>query len=48
LAERIEKRNVLVKDRGHLPMLENTIRVTVGTRDMNKKFVSALTESMEE
>jgi histidinol-phosphate/aromatic aminotransferase/cobyric acid decarboxylase-like protein len=29
-------------------MLENTIRVTVGTRDMNKKFVSALTESMEE
>jgi histidinol-phosphate aminotransferase len=48
LAERIEKRNVLVKDRGHLPMLENTIRVTVGTRDMNEKFVDALTQSMEE
>lgn len=48
LAERLEKRNVLVKDRGHLPLLENCIRVTVGTKTMNQSFVSALKESLEE
>jgi histidinol-phosphate/aromatic aminotransferase/cobyric acid decarboxylase-like protein len=44
----MENHNVLVKDRGHLPLLENCIRVTVGTRDMNKTFVSALNVSLEE
>jgi len=48
LTERMENRNVLVKDRGYLPLLENCIRVTVGTRNMNKTFLSALTESLEE
>jgi histidinol-phosphate aminotransferase len=48
LTERLEKRNVLVKDRGHLPLLENCIRVTVGTRNMNKTFVTALKTSLEE
>jgi histidinol-phosphate aminotransferase len=48
VAERMESRNVLVKDRGHLPLLENCIRVTVGTRNMNQAFLSALKESMEE
>jgi histidinol-phosphate aminotransferase len=48
LTERIENRNVLVKDRGHLPLLENCIRVTVGARSMNEAFVSALKESLEE
>lgn len=48
LTERMEKRNVLVKDRGHLPLLENCIRVTVGTRDMNESFVSALKKSLKE
>ena len=48
LTNRIENQNVLVKDRGHLPLLENCIRVTVGTRDMNEKFVSALKLSLEE
>jgi histidinol-phosphate aminotransferase len=48
LTERMENRNVLVKDRGHLPLLENCIRVTVGTRNMNETFVSALKESLEE
>jgi histidinol-phosphate aminotransferase len=47
ITERLEKRNILVKDRGHLPLLENCIRVTIGTRNMNKKFVSALKESLE-
>ena len=46
--ERLESRNVLVKDRGHLPLLENCIRVTVGTRNMNETFLSALKESLEE
>jgi len=48
VTERMEKRNVLVKDRGHLPLLENCIRVTVGTRNMNETFLSALNESLEE
>lgn len=46
--ERLETRNVLVKDRGHLPLLENCIRVTVGTRIMNETFLSALKEALEE
>jgi len=48
VTERMENRNVLVKDRGHLPLLENCIRVTVGTRNMNEAFLSALKESLEE
>jgi len=48
VAERMENRNVLVKDRGHLPLLENCIRVTVGTRSMNQAFLSALKDSLEE
>jgi histidinol-phosphate aminotransferase len=48
VTERMENRNVLVKDRGHLPLLENCIRVTVGTRNMNENFVSALKASLEE
>lgn len=45
---RLERRNVLVKDRGNFPLLENCIRVTVGTRGMNQTFVSALKEALEE
>ncbi|MCW4015278.1 MAG: histidinol-phosphate transaminase [Candidatus Bathyarchaeota archaeon] len=48
LTEQLEKRNVLVKDRGQLPLLENCIRVTVGTRNMNQAFISALKASLEE
>jgi histidinol-phosphate aminotransferase len=48
VVERMENRNVLVKDRGHLPLLENCIRVTVGTRNMNQAFLSALKDSLEE
>ena len=48
VTERMEKRNVLVKHRGHLPLLENCIRVTVGDRNMNEAFLSALKESLEE
>jgi len=48
VAKRLENRNVLVKDKGDLPLLKNCIRVTVGTRDMNKAFLSALKEALEE
>jgi histidinol-phosphate aminotransferase len=48
VAKRLENRNVLVKDRGNLPLLKNCIRVTVGTRGMNKTFLSALEEALEE
>jgi histidinol-phosphate aminotransferase len=48
VAKRLENRNVLVKDRGDLPLLKNCIRVTVGTRDMNEIFLSALKEALEE
>lgn len=46
--KRLESRNVLVKDRGSLPLLANCIRVTVGTHGMNETFVSALKDSLEE
>jgi histidinol-phosphate aminotransferase len=48
VTKRLENRNVLVKDRGDLPLLKNCIRVTVGTRDMNETFLSALKEALEE
>jgi histidinol-phosphate aminotransferase len=48
VTKRLENRNVLVKDRGNLPLLTNCIRVTVGTRDMNETFLSALREALEE
>lgn len=48
VTERIEAKGVLVKDRGHLTLLENCIRATVGNRNMNETFVSALKESLEE
>jgi len=46
--EKLESRGVLVKDRGNLPLLENCIRVTVGTRNMNETFISALKDALEE
>ncbi len=46
--DRLRSRNVLVKDKGYAPLLENCIRVTVGTRKMNEAFVSALKEVLEE
>lgn len=46
--EKLRSRNVFVKDRGDTPLLENCIRVTVGTRGMNEAFVSALREVLEE
>jgi histidinol-phosphate aminotransferase len=48
VTKRLENRNVLVKDRGDLPLLENCIRVTVGTREMNETFLSALKGALEE
>jgi histidinol-phosphate aminotransferase len=47
VTKRLENRNVLVKDRGNLPLLTNCIRVTMGTRKMNEAFLSALKESLE-
>lgn len=46
--ERLQARNVLVKDKGNAPLLTNCIRVTVGTHRMNEAFISALKEALEE
>lgn len=46
--DKLRSRNVLVKDKGYAPLLENCIRVTVGTHEMNEAFVSALKEVLEE
>jgi histidinol-phosphate aminotransferase len=48
VTKRLARMNVLVKDRGNLPLLANGIRVTVGTRNMNAAFLSALKEALEE
>ena len=41
------KRGFLVKDRGSMPMLENCVRVTVGTREVNAGVVEAFREVVE-
>lgn len=48
VTERLQSKNVLVKDRGYAQLLENCMRVTVGTHDMNEAFISALKEVLEE
>lgn len=47
-AEALEKRGVLVKDFGSNPLLKNCIRVTVGPRNMNERFLNVLREVMED
>ena len=47
VTKRLKNKNVLVKDRGNLPLLTNCIRVTVGTRDMNLAFLSTLEKALE-
>jgi len=44
----LQARGILVKDRGGLPLLENCMRVTVGTRTMNNRFLSTLKQVLEE
>ncbi|MEM3673808.1 MAG: histidinol-phosphate transaminase [Candidatus Bathyarchaeia archaeon] len=46
--EKLRERKVLVKDRGMLPLLDNCIRVSVGTRKMNETFIQKLKEVLEE
>jgi len=48
ITKRLKIRNVLVKDMGKMPLLNNCIRVTVGTHSMNKTFLSSLKEALEE
>ena len=48
ITRRLKSRNVLVKDRGDLPLLANCIRVAVGTRQMNQTFLTALRKALEE
>jgi len=40
-------KGVLVRDRGHLPLLENCLRITVGPRWANERLVEALREVVE-
>jgi histidinol-phosphate aminotransferase len=44
---KMQERKVLVKDRGMLPLLDNCIRVSVGTRKMNEVFIQKLKEVLE-
>lgn len=41
------KMGIMVRDRGHLPLLENCLRITVGTSEANAKLVDALRKVME-
>ncbi|MFC1507561.1 aminotransferase class I/II-fold pyridoxal phosphate-dependent enzyme [Thermoproteota archaeon] len=38
----LKRKGLLIKDRGKIPMLENCLRVTVGTRASNKRFLREL------
>ncbi|MEM3550417.1 MAG: histidinol-phosphate transaminase [Candidatus Bathyarchaeia archaeon] len=47
MRELLRKKNVLVRDRGASPLLDNCIRVSVGTRKMNKTFLNTLEEVLK-
>lgn len=47
VSEKLLERKIFVKDRGMFPLLENCIRVTVGTREMNSFFIDNLEEVLE-
>jgi histidinol-phosphate aminotransferase len=47
ISKKLLERKVFVKDRGMFPLLENCIRVTVGTREMNSFFIDSLEEILE-
>lgn len=38
----LRRKGLLIKDRGKIPMLQNCLRVTVGTRASNKRFLREL------
>jgi histidinol-phosphate aminotransferase len=45
----LKARRVLIKDLSPThPMLENCLRVTIGTPDENRRFLIALDESLRE
>ena len=42
--EALYERGILVRDFSHAPMLENCLRVSVGTEEENDEFLAALRE----
>jgi len=44
----LRRRGVFVRDFGSNPLLKNCVRVTVGPRNMNERFVDALREVLED
>ncbi len=46
IMEQLRGKNVLVRNRGTSPLLENCIRVSVGTRKMNEIFLKRLKEAL--
>ena len=43
----LAEKQIIVRDRGNLPLLKNILRISVGSADENKKFIVALTEIIE-
>ncbi len=39
---RLIEKGIIVKDRGHIPLLDNCLRVTIATRELNDKFIYIL------
>jgi len=48
VTEALRRRGVFVKDFGSNPLLKNCIRVTVGPRNMNERFLDALRDVLED
>jgi len=48
VTEALRRRGVFVKDFGSNPLLNNCIRVTVGPRKINERFLDALEEALED
>jgi histidinol-phosphate aminotransferase len=43
---RLAEKGIIVRDRSSEPMLENCLRITVGTAEQNNLLIKTLTELM--
>jgi histidinol-phosphate aminotransferase len=48
LVRRLAEKGVLIRDFGHLRLLENCVRTTIGTRELNDMLLGKLKEVTEE
>jgi histidinol-phosphate aminotransferase len=48
LVSKLAQKGILIRDFGHVPRLENCVRVTIGTREMNERLLRLIEEVLRE